>query len=129
MSHPKPLHRPLSLSKVDYCNSLLLGTTSYQLEKLQCVQNMACQVVLKLRKYDRVTEPISTLHWLCICERIEYKVVSIMFNCLKGNATQYPIDLLPKRQNIRQLQSFTIDVCLSAFDKNSWAYNSSFASA
>ena len=61
------------------------------------------QVVLKHRKYYRVTEPMSTLHWLCIHERIQYKVASIKFNCLKSNAPQYLIDLLPKRQNIRQL--------------------------
>ena len=30
------------LSKVDYYNLLLLGTVSYQLDKLQCIQNMAC---------------------------------------------------------------------------------------
>ena len=38
----KPSHKSLFLSKVDYCNSLLLGTASYQCDKLQCNQNMAC---------------------------------------------------------------------------------------
>ena len=52
-----------------------------------------------------------------------------MFNCLKGNALQYLIDLLPKRQKTMQLQSSTTDICLSAFYKNTQAYNSSFASA
>ena len=93
----KTIKQALILSKVDYCNSLLLVTTLYQLDKLQCTQNMACQVVLKLRKYDRVTEPMSTLQWLCIQERIKYKVVSVMFNCLKGNAPQHLIHLLTKR--------------------------------
>ena len=46
----KTIIQTLILSKVDYCNSLLLGTMSYQLDKLQCIQNMACQVVLNLRK-------------------------------------------------------------------------------
>ena len=40
---------------------------------------MAHQAVLKVRKYERGTKPMSTLHWLCICKRIQYKVVSIMF--------------------------------------------------
>ena len=112
-----------------HCNLLLLGTASYQLDKLQCIQNIACQVVVKLRKYDRVTEPMPALHWLSVHERIQYKVASIMFNCLKGNASQYLIDLLSKRQNIRQLWSSTTDISLSAFYKNIQAYNSSFASA
>ena len=32
----------LIFSKVYYCNSLFLGTTLYQLDKLHCIQNMAC---------------------------------------------------------------------------------------
>ena len=46
-----------------------------------------------------------------------------MFNCLKGNAPQYLIDLVSKRQNIRQLQSSTTDISLTAFYKNTQAYN------
>ena len=38
----KTITQALIPSKVDYCNSLLLGTVSYQLDKLQCIQNMAC---------------------------------------------------------------------------------------
>ena len=124
----KTITQALIHSKVDYCNLLLLGTASYQLDKLQCIQNMACWVLLKLTKYDWVTEPMSTLHWLYIHERIEYQVASFMFNGLKGNAPQYLIDLIPKRQNIRQLWSSTTDICLSAFYMNTQAYNSSFAS-
>ena len=40
----KTITQALILSMVDYCNSFLLETTSYQLDKLQCIQNMACQV-------------------------------------------------------------------------------------
>ena len=44
----KTMTQALILSKVDYCNLLLLGTALYQLDKLQCIQNMVCQVGLKL---------------------------------------------------------------------------------
>ena len=41
----------LVISKLDYCNSLLDGTSANQLFKLQRVQKMAYRVILHLRKY------------------------------------------------------------------------------
>ena len=38
----KALTQALVLSKLDYCNGLLLGSAEYQLEKLQRIHNMAC---------------------------------------------------------------------------------------
>ena len=42
------------LSKLDYCNSLLLGSPEYQMDKLQHIQNMACRVIFQLRKHDHI---------------------------------------------------------------------------
>ena len=41
----KTIIQALILSKLDYCNSLLLGCSEYQLDKLQHIQNMACRVM------------------------------------------------------------------------------------
>ena len=38
----KILMQALVLSKLDYCNSLLIGTSEYNLDKLQKIQNMSC---------------------------------------------------------------------------------------
>ena len=38
----KILMQALVLSKLDYCNSLLIGTSKYNLNKLQRIQNMSC---------------------------------------------------------------------------------------
>ena len=54
----------LILSKLDYCNSLLVGTPKCHLSCLQCVQNMACRVVCNLRKFDHVSPSMYSLHWL-----------------------------------------------------------------
>ena len=32
------------MSKLDCCNSLLVGSVEYQLDKLQCIQNTACRM-------------------------------------------------------------------------------------
>ena len=43
------------LSNFDYCSSAVIGSSWYQLNKLQRVQNMACRVVANLGKYDHVS--------------------------------------------------------------------------
>ena len=62
----KTLIQALFLSKLDYCNSLLIGTSEYNLEKLQRIQNMSCQVINNLKKYDNITNHLQDLHWLKI---------------------------------------------------------------
>ena len=64
----------LVISKLDYCNGLLLGISNHQLNKLQIVQNMGCRVIKNLRKFDHITEAIKDLHWLKIPEHIQFKV-------------------------------------------------------
>ena len=41
----KTITQALIISKLDYCNLLLLGSSEYQLDKLLCIQNMACRVI------------------------------------------------------------------------------------
>ena len=58
----KVLVQTLILMKIDYCNSLLAGSAEYQLDKLQRIQNMACRIVLKLRKFDHASDHLKALH-------------------------------------------------------------------
>ena len=60
----KYIIQSLVISKLDYCNSLLLGSAEYQLNKMQPVQNMACRIVCNLRKFDHVSSSMQDLHWL-----------------------------------------------------------------
>ena len=40
----------LVISKLDYCNGLLLGISNHQLNKLQIVQNMGCRLIKKSKE-------------------------------------------------------------------------------
>ena len=99
------------MSKLDYCNALLPGSSKFLLTKLQCIQNMACRIVCSLRKFDHVTQPMYNLHWLHIKERIDYKIACIMFKCRDGSAPKYLIDLLHIGQSKWQLRSSSSNVC------------------
>ena len=65
----KILMQAIVLSKLDYCNSIFIRCTQYNLSKLQRVQNMAARVIFKLQKHDNITLHLSNLHWLKVAER------------------------------------------------------------
>ena len=125
----KVITKALVLSKLDYCNTILLGTSEFLLDKLQCIQNMACRVVAYLCKFDHITSTMSSLDWLRIRECITYKTACLIQRCQHGKTPTYLKELLLKRQNSRQLRPCTSSISQSIICKLSQTYNSSFASA
>ena len=115
----KTIIQALILSKLDYCNALLPGSSKMFLTKLQGIQNMACRIVCNLKKLNHITWPMYDLHWLCMQERIDYKIACILFKYYRGTAPQYLMDLLPKRQSKWQLRSSTFNMCQTKFFKTS----------
>ena len=61
----------LVISKLDYCNTLLLGTSGHQLRRLQMIQNMGCRVIRNLKKHDHVSNAMKEIHWLKVQEWIQ----------------------------------------------------------
>ena len=58
------LVRGLVTSHLDYCNAIFSGLPEYFLNLLQKVQNVAAKLVLGMKKHDRATAALITLHWL-----------------------------------------------------------------
>ena len=109
----------LVLSSIDYCNSLLAGSPQYQLNKLQCIQNMSCQIICNIRKHDNVSPAMKGLHWLKIPARITYKMCLLVYKCQNNLAPRYLSDLLPSRPSSRLLQSSQSDNIYRTYFKNS----------
>jgi len=42
------------VSRIDYCNCLLIGATQYQLDRLQAVLNAAARLLFGVGKFDRI---------------------------------------------------------------------------
>ena len=69
-------------SHLDYCNSLLQGLPSYQIQKLQRVQNSAARLVFEESKFCHITPLSRALHWLPIAYRIVFKISLLTFNVI-----------------------------------------------
>ena len=62
------------LSRIDYCNSLLFGSTHDVTYHLQRIQNYAARVILRIPKSSSITTHLKSLHWLPAKVRSTYKI-------------------------------------------------------
>ena len=104
----KILVQAIILSKLDYCNSLLLGIPKYNIANLQRIQDMSCRMIYILPKHSSINTYLAQLHWLKIQEHITYKVATIMYKCIHNTAPAYLTEMviseLPHTKNIRSTQ-------------------------
>ena len=105
----KKLISSLIFSKLDYCNSLLSGTSTSNIKSLQTIQNNAARLVAKKKREDEALPIMKDLHWLPVKERIDYKVATLVFKCLNNTAPSYLAELV---------EIYAPNRCLrSSFDK------------
>jgi hypothetical protein len=99
----------LVISHLDYCNVILYGVSDCEIRKMQRIQNMSAKLVLNRKKFDSSKQALNELHWLPIKARIEFKIMSFMYNCSTGKAPAYLTDLLTAktthRSGLRSSQS------------------------
>ena len=105
----KIIMQSLVLSRLDYCNNLLAGSFTKDIQKLQHTQNMTCRTIFSLCKYDSVTPYLISLHWLKVGYRVIFKLAILMYKCVEGNAPGYLIEMVVKCRNTRVLQSSTVN--------------------
>jgi hypothetical protein len=92
-------------TRLDYCNSLLYGTSKGNIQRLQRIQNALARVVCGTRKRDHIKPVLRDLHWLPVPQRIEYKVALITHKVLSTDQPQYLRSLVKEYVPTRQLRS------------------------
>ena len=62
-------------------------------DKLQHPLNAAARLLIGMKKFDRaLSQLMHDLHWLDVPERVKYKLVTMVYNCLHGKAPSYLTD-------------------------------------
>ena len=100
----KLVHAYIS-SKLDFMNALLYSLPSNHLDKLTRVQNAAARLVTRTKKFDHITPVLVQLHWLPIAQRIEFKILLLVYKCLHNLAPSYLSALIVPVSSQRALRS------------------------
>ena len=85
------------LSRIDYCNSLLFGSTHDVTSHLQRIQNYAARVILRLPILSSITIHLNSLYWLPVKVRSTYKLACLCYHCHSSTAPSYVTDMLHKK--------------------------------
>ena len=99
------------MSHQDYCISILVGLPDVDISKMQCIQNIAAKMVVLndvAMKDSNFRSILAKLHWLPICRRIEYKILTLVHKCLSSGVPEYLNKLLieyPYAERRRGLRS------------------------
>ena len=98
------------MSHLDYCSDILVGLPDVDISKMQCIQNIAAKMVVLndvAMKDSNSRSILVKLHWLPICRRIEYKILTQVHKCLSSGVPEYLNKLLieypyaERRQGLR----------------------------
>ena len=85
----------LVTSRLDYCNSLLMGVSQKLKRRLNNVQRTAARLITNKRKFDYITPELIELHW----------VIIFMFKACHKQAPDYIMDMLQISAGRRPLRS------------------------
>ena len=85
------------LYRIDYCNSLLFGSTHDVTSQLQRTKNYAARVILRHPNSYSITIHLKSLHWLPVKVRSTYKIACLCYHCHSSTAPSYVADMLQKK--------------------------------
>ena len=115
-------------SRLDFCNSLLAGTSVSNLARLQRVQNTLARVVAQKPRFCHITPVLSDLHWLPVRHRISFKIATVTYRVLQSQQPSYLASLIPRYVPARALRSSSsLSICVPT-RKTTMAASKSFSS-
>ena len=82
-----------ALSRIDYCDTLLFGSTHDVTSHLQRIQNYAARVILHLPRSSHIATYLRSLHWLPVKVRSTYKIACLCYHCHSSSAPSYVADI------------------------------------
>ena len=85
-----------AMPRIDYCNSLLFGSTHDVTSHLQRIHPYAARAILRLPKSSNITTHLKSLHWLPVKVRSTYKIACLCYHCHSSTTPSYVNDMQQK---------------------------------
>ena len=101
------LANALVSSRLDYCNSLFLSLTDFELRRLQLVENSLCRVVTRSSKFSHIIPQLNKLHWLPVRYRVQFKIGLITYKILTQGQPVYLRGLIHPYTSFRNTRRST----------------------
>lgn len=79
----------LVMSKLLYCSMVWSNTTAMNVKKIQAVQNFACRIITRTRKFDHITPALREQNWLPMKQQLFIRDAVMMFRCINNLAPPY----------------------------------------
>ena len=95
----------LVLTKIDYCNSLLVNINKDKINSLQVAQNDAARLIFRRSRFNSASNLLRELHWLPVFKRIDYKICSLVHKSIHSFGPEYILNLLKFYTPTRNLRS------------------------
>ena len=108
-SDTKALVHALVISRLDYCNSLYYGLPNYLIHDLQMVMNDCARLIKNVRRSQEisVTSLLMDLHWLPVIERSKFKILTLVYKAVNGQAPVYISELISKKpEPVRHIRNY-----------------------
>ena len=112
-------------SKLLYC--LWWNTSKTNVHKLQLVQNFVARIILRLRKFDHISERLKSLRMLSVKDRLEINDAVMVFKCLNNLVPKYLCAKVQIRSSVstrvtRSVNNLNIPRCRLATGQRRLAY-------
>ena len=123
------LVQTLVISRLDYCNSVLVGLPDCVLKPLSSVLHSAARLIKGVGPRDHITPILRQLHWLPIRARIRFKISLLMYQIFAGLAPIYISDLvtscsaIPAKQRLRSASKGNLETKRSSKTVGSRAFS------
>lgn len=128
-SATKLLVHAFVISRIDYGNCLLFGINSSLLRRLQVLQNNAARLIYNQSRSCHATPLLLELHWLPVNQRIIFKILVFVFNCLNNRAPTYLSQLISPYKPNRSLRSASTNLLVTHRSLNRYGDRSFYFAA
>jgi len=81
-------------TRLDSCNSVLVGICNQLLQRMQVIQNATARFITGVRRFEHMTPVLRNLHWLPIWHRIKFKTAILVLQMSSWHGSTIPSIIL-----------------------------------